>query len=227
MKRKFKVLKARGGKDASKADFKTPSATAKGPPSKGFNDNPPPSKIKTTGSKDVPFVKPLNMGQSLAAGLIIPFSGTAINLAAKLQYKDRQRFARKKGLYRDQYKTTGNVLQPNSPTGKQYLKDAGYGANKPVVPTDDGRGGEELIPLTAKKPVDQLLVKPKDNFFNFVAYNSGGISSGPPPKKGPNPQVPPVKMKKGKMNSMTCPHRPDGIRGMGAAIKGSKFIGVK
>jgi hypothetical protein len=34
-------------------------------------------------------------------------------------------------------------------------------------------------------------------------------------------------MKKGKMNSMTCPHRPDGIRGMGAAIKGFKFIGVK
>ena len=29
------------------------------------------------------------------------------------------------------------------------------------------------------------------------------------------------------MSKMSCPHRPDGIRGMGAAIKGSKFIGVK
>jgi len=26
---------------------------------------------------------------------------------------------------------------------------------------------------------------------------------------------------------MSCPHRPDGIRGVGAAIKGHKFIGVK
>ena len=64
-------------------------------------------------------------------------------------------------------------------------------------------------------------------FFPFQAYNSGGVSSGPPPKRGPNPQVPPIKMKSGKMNDMSCPHRPDGIRGMGAAIKGSKFIGVK
>ena len=51
-----------------------------------------------------------------------------------------------------------------------------------------------------------------------------------PPLRGPNPQVPPVKMRNGKMTNkykMSCPHRPDGIRGMGAAIKGHKFIGVK
>jgi len=30
---------------------------------------------------------------------------------------------------------------------------------------------------------------------------------------------------KGGMSS--CPNRPDGIRGQGAAIKGSKFVGVK
>tara|TARA_R100001460_G_scaffold44023_1_gene80485 strand:+ start:489 stop:1445 length:957 start_codon:yes stop_codon:yes gene_type:complete len=47
-------------------------------------------------------------------------------------------------------------------------------------------------------------------FFDFQAYNSGGVSSGPPPKKGPNPQVPPVKMSKGG----------------GAAIRGTKFKGV-
>ena len=65
---------------------------------------------------------------------------------------------------------------------------------------------------------------------NFRAYNSGGVSSGPPPKRGPNPQVPPIKMRSGKMTKtykMSCPHRPDGIRGVGAAIKGHKFIGVK
>lgn len=100
----------------------------------------------------------------------------------------------------------------------------------------DNRNDEQSSPSTNIQPIepnkpsdplDPFLIKPKDNFFNFVAYNSGGVSSGPPPKRGPNPQVPPVKMNKGKMNKMSCPHRPDGIRGMGAAIKGSKFIGVK
>ena len=27
--------------------------------------------------------------------------------------------------------------------------------------------------------------------FPFQAYKGGGVSSGPPPKRGPNPQVPP------------------------------------
>ena len=48
---------------------------------------------------------------------------------------------------------------------------------------------------------------------------------GAPPKSGPNPQVPPVKMNTGGLGE--CPHRPDGIRGAGAAIKGMAFQGVK
>ena len=59
---------------------------------------------------------------------------------------------------------------------------------------------------------------------------SGGVPSCPPPLKGPNSLVPPVKLKKGKMTKtykFSCPSRPDGIRGMGAAIKGHKFTGVK
>jgi hypothetical protein len=59
----------------------------------------------------------------------------------------------------------------------------------------------QLHQLLLIKPIDPLLIKPKENFFNFVAYNVGGLSGGvrygPPPKRGPNPQVPPVKMKKG------------------------------
>ena len=39
------------------------------------------------------------------------------------------------------------------------------------------------------KPVDQSLIKPKENFFNFKAYSVGGLSGGvrssPPPKRGP------------------------------------------
>jgi len=105
-----------------------------------------------------------------------------------------------------------------------------------------------------------------------------GKRSGPPPLRGPNPQVPPVKLNSGgegkkkktimevvvsgqrsaaqiardlmekkrkkklkakeiatgqgyfKFNDggeMVCPHRPDGVRGAGAAIKGMKFTGVK
>ena len=107
---------------------------------------------------------------------------------------------------------------------------------KPITPkigndrdSSPSQNNQSIVtkPIEATKPIDPLLVKPLDNFFNFRAYNSGGVSSGPPPKRGPNPQVPPIKMKSGKMSKMSCPHRPDGIRGMGAAIKGSKFIGVK
>ena len=56
---------------------------------------------------------------------------------------------------------------------------------------------------------------------------SGGVSSGPPPLRGPNPQVPPVKLKEGG-----CPHREVGVRSdikgiSGIQIKGKKFIGTK
>ena len=150
--------------------------------------------------KDVPFKKPLSTAQSLAVGLVVPFLGTGINLAAKQQYKSRQKFAKKQGLYRDAYKTTGKVLQPNAPTGKDYLKSAGFGKSK-VAPFV-GNDKDPIIPIsTTTKPIDPNLVNPKDNFFNFVAYKvgglSGGVSYGPPPKRGPNSQVPPVKMKKG------------------------------
>lgn len=61
--------------------------------------------------------------------------------------------------------------------------------------------------------------------MNDAPYKVSGKRSGPPPLRGPNPQVPPVKLNSG--GQMTCPYRPDGIRGAGAAIKGMKFIGVK
>lgn len=187
----------------SKADY------AKSKQTQNFGGRDTKSKIGPP-VKDVPFKPPLSTAQSLAVGLVVPFLGTGINFAAKQQYKSRQKFAKKEGLYRDVYKTTGKVLQPNAPIGKDYLKAAGFGKpktniftsnggddkgpNKPIIPTP-------VIPVSTTKPVDENLVKPKDNFFNFVAYKvgglSGGVSYGPPPKKGPNSQVPPVKMKKG------------------------------
>ena len=109
---------------------------------------------------------------------------------------------------------------------------------KPPIPPIE-RGGDnapKLCPDGTMPPCKTTTTatqatKPTNTFLqNFKAYNSGGVSSGPPPLRGPNPQVPPVKMRNGKMTNkykMSCPHRPDGIRGMGAAIKGHKFIGVK
>jgi len=213
-----KVVKAKGGMDASKSDFGGGSKSSVGGQGRDTDfqqrgmSKADYAKSKQTQNfggrqskigpvvKDVPFKKPLSGTQSFMLGLAIPGLGTAINFGAKQQYKSRQKFAKKEGLYRDVYKTTGKVLQPNAPTGKDYLKSAGFGKSK-VAPFV-GNDKDPIIPIsTTTKPIDPNLVKPKDNFFNFVAYKVGGLSGGvrygPPPKRGPNSQVPPVKMKKG------------------------------
>jgi len=75
-----------------------------------------------------------------------------------------------------------------------------------VMDTREGRDDApqkiiKPIEVETPKPVDPLLVDPLKDFFNFKAYKVGGLSGGvrygPAPKRGPNPQVPPVKMKKG------------------------------
>jgi len=200
MKRKIKMLKAFKG---AEADTKGPAggkamspgtSTTGGTRGGSGRDG---SKIGPV-VKDVPFQKPFGTKSKIAATLVGLGPVTTVgNFAAKQTYKGRQKFAKKEGLYRDFYKTTGNTLQPNSPTGKNYLKDAGFNKKTPTTPD---RGGNNNIAQTTK-PVDPNLVKPKENFFNFVAYKvgglSGGISYGPAPKRGPNSQVPPVKLKKG------------------------------
>ena len=179
----------------SKDDY-TKSTIQSGGENKNVTTTQTKNQFKTT---DVPFSKPFGYKSQVAASLIGLGPVTAIgNLAAKQNYKARQKFATKEGLARDFYRTTNTALQPNSPIGKDYLKSAGYGKNKisPVI-----GGGNDSSTIEVTKPIDPLLIKPKENFFNFVAYKvgglSGGVSYGPPPKKGPNPNVPPVKMKKG------------------------------
>jgi len=200
MKRKIKMLKAFKG---AEADTKGPAggkamspgtSTTGGTRGGSGRDG---SKIGPV-VKDVPFQKPFGAKSKIAATLVGLGSVTTVgNFAAKQTYKSRQKFAKKEGLYRDFYKTTGNTLQPNSPTGKNYLKDAGF--NKKTSTSPDRDGNNTTVETT--KPIDPLLIKPKENFFNFKAYNvgglSGGISYGPAPKRGPNSQVPPVKLKKG------------------------------
>ena len=162
-----------------------------------------------------------------------------INLAAHRNYKGRQKYATKHGLAREYY--IGNqynldpskrTLKPNSPEGKAFLKEAGYG--KPT-PSTGGDGDNIKCPdgtpppcptpkaATPAKPMGTTTYKPYYMGFDFQEpqnYKKGGLSGGkrygPPPKKGPNPH--------GK-----CPFREDGIRGVGAVQpgRGVKFVGVK
>ena len=156
-------------------------------------------------NRDVPFNKPFGYKSAITASLLGIGPITSVgNFAAKQNYKGKQKFATKEGLARDFYRTENKALKPNSPIGKDYLKDAGFGKSKAPVHTGEGDGNNKPIlplPIETTKSVDMDLIKPKENFFNFVAYKvgglSGGVSYGPPPKKGPNSNVPPVKMKKG------------------------------
>ena len=127
------------------------------------------------------------------------------------------------------------------PKNKDLLKEAGYGPFQDKPPQKDDNNlcpdGINRPPCPVKSqgtaaPMPKPTVKKQDEFLkDFKAYNKGGgVRYGPPPLRGPNPQVPPVKLRKGNLTKtykMSCPHRPDGIRGVGKAIRGHKFIGVK
>ena len=112
--------------------------------------------------------------------------------------------------------------------GGEMLTTKGMRRPYAPPPISDNGGSDPIQPLLKKpiKPVKKTTESfSASGFFPFKAYKSGGVRFGPPPKRGPNPLVPPVKMKTGGRG--TCPHRPDGIKGVGKAIKGFKFIGVK
>ena len=125
---------------------------------------------------------------------------------------------------REYYRTKEKPLDVMSKEGKQYMKDAGLLSDTKVTPPSNS-GQDKMCPDGTMPP----CVKPSvtkmptptsstgssssSNFlkdFIFYPLKSGGVSSGPPPKKGPNPQVPPVKLS----------------RGGGAAIRGTKFKGI-
>ena len=88
---------------------------------------------------DVPYKS--NMLVNLAASALVPGGGAVAELGQRAKYRDRQKFARNEGLYKDFYRgtqyTTGKTLQPNSPEGKEFLKDAGYGKRPPEQKKDD------------------------------------------------------------------------------------------
>jgi hypothetical protein len=156
----------------------------------------------------------------------------AINYVGPKAYdynkKKKEKFARKEGLYRDFYRTNKTPLEVMDPKNKDYMKDAGYGKNKNTNDNGGGEGRKKCLdgslppcaPVASKPEVKVEPVKKKQIFDDFKAYKKGkmikknkggGVPYGPPPLRGPNPQVPPVKFS----------------RGGGAAIRGLKFTGVK
>ena len=179
-----KVIKAKGGMDASQSDFGGGTST-------GDNGRDPSKQYetKTTLSKEArdnltkqrkgarAAITPSTTIQNkvIAAGLnlAIPFGGTAYK-----SFVD----SRAMGFTPKGSTLTGDKNGRGEPKSKKV-------------------GQQKILPIQATKPIDTNLIKPKDNFFNFIAYKvgglSGGVSYGPPPKRGPNPQVPPVKMKRG------------------------------
>jgi hypothetical protein len=234
--------------DASKKDFKTPSSA---PFSAGYSG----AKSTATGGGDKKSLGTTikNKATSIGTGAktvsmqALPFTpfGFAITTAKAIENQRRKKRAKgefflskKKELpiTRDFYKLTGRPLDTKIGSADEpYMKAAGIiGFKKPII--GDNAGPKTVLcpdgTLPPCKPTTTTPdALPKNKFLaDFKAYNSGGVSKGPPPKRGPNPQVPPVKMKDGKMSKkykMSCPHRPDGIRGVGASIRGHKFIGVK
>jgi len=218
-KKKLKVLKARGGMDASKADFKSPSSTpgaSKGPaggasaggnyggnrnPNQSYggggggnrNQPPGPPKRKIGGpdaTKDVPYKS--NPMINLLAGAVIPGAGILAEGAQRKAYKDRQKYARKEGLYREYYignqynpDPTKRTLKPNSPEGKAFIKEA-KPAPKPQLGNDRNGGGITRCPdgtlppckinvPTPQTPMGKAKVQPKMFEFNF---NQGGLVRG-------------------------------------------------
>ena len=179
-----KVIKARGGKDASQADF--------GGGSKSGGNGRDPSKQYTTKTNLSPQQREtLQKQQKIARGRISP-STTALGKTI----------------------TYGSALAFGVPTGltKRAIdySPLAFGVPGPTTTKDKNRRDREegqgviqqrVTPIEATKPIDKSLISPKDNFFNFVAYKvgglSGGVKYGPPPERGPNSQVPPVKLKKG------------------------------
>ena len=213
LKSGLKVFKARGGMDASRADFKSPSSTpgaSRGPAggaSSGGNygggggnrggnggnrttSSPPKRRIggpDTT--KDVPYKS--NTLVNLIAGAALPGGGLLAEGAQRKAYKDRQKFARKEGLYREyyignQFKTdpSARVLKPNSPEGKAFITEAK--PKKINQPQRDDRGPTPLCPdgtlppcvkvaSVPKLPIGKSKVQPKMFEFNF---NEGGLVRG-------------------------------------------------
>jgi hypothetical protein len=225
MKRKIRKLRG-GGMDASKSDFNVPSTKFTPSPGDtgGEGGNVSNNKTVRSGGSNT-----INTIKNKVSGLQIKGPSIALSLAKQFVFDPitkANRLRRAKGnmligdkkmpITRDYYRTENKPLDVMSKDGIQYQKDARLISDKiPLVVRGDSEAQQKcpdgtFPPCITADKINTNVVKPK-NFFNFKAYNKGGgVPYGPPPKKGPNSQVPPVKLS----------------RGGGAAIRGTKFKGV-
>ena len=189
MKKKLKVLKLKGGgADASKDDFKTPAQAFTPSPGDTGGEGGNVTNTNTTNTTGS------NNATTPKKGLKIPIVGP-VTLGINLLQ---------------------NIIKPK--TAKHPFSANTVKQTKTKPPMGGGGGeGPQLCPDGTMPPCKTTpIVKPnqanKSNFFeNFKAYNKGGgVPYGPPPLRGPNPQVPPIKFS----------------RGGGSAIRGTKFKGV-
>ena len=228
-----------GGKTSTTADYGYGPGVTKNPnPGQRGNLYSGP-KGKTTDTKRNKFVNTV----------FKPTPFVTVNLMKNLVFdpltkKSRTKKARKKGLTREYYATRNKPLDVMSKKGVDYLTEAGV-ISKTKTTNNKGGDGKTLFPDGTEPPCKVTTAKAqpaqpapgsskKSDFlkdFIFYPFNKGGgVPYGPPPERGPNPQVPPVKLRNGNLTKkykMSCPHRPDGIRGVGKAIRGHKFTGVK
>ena len=192
-----KVIKARGGQDmgagssgmgsgksGSTGDDSREQYGAKGQYSGGPKGNVGGNGDKVTVKKGPKYVGTRPLG--IFTPVTYQVGATAFNKLSKSLY-DTKNLKEQRDI-----DVLGGEMLTTGPTGPKGPKDK------------DGQGPrrvQPIQPIAATKPIDKSLISPKDNFFNFVAYKvgglSGGVSYGPPPKKGPNSRVPPVKMKRG------------------------------
>ena len=157
--------------------------------------------------------------------------------AEKHNKKKREKFARDEGLYREYYignqynkEPKARTLDVMSETGKDYLKEAGYGPFQDKKTTEGNGQGQSCpdgtmppcppqtpsasaVTPASTTPASTWQLYPEDSdYITGKGYDTGGgVRKGPPPKSGPNPQVPPLLFS----------------RGGGAAVRGTKFKGVK
>lgn len=193
MRRKFRTKKYKKGDAVDTGDFGSEAANdaslSAGNKSVGYGggDGDPRTGGGVT-TKNVTVNKGPKYVNTQPLGLFTPLTyrigATTLNIAKKSMYNAKNLVKQKKIDV-----LGGEMLTTGKPKTKIGTGDGGGSNNLPI------------LPIQATKPVDKELINPTDNFFNFKAYNvgglSGGVSYGPPPKRGPNPQVPPVKMKRG------------------------------
>ena len=173
----------------------------------GQGSSSPPSKNITTGTSAINLA-----GKAIFDVTGLGYAVNAVkNIGKNIQNQQKLTQQKKVDVLGGEMLTTKGMRRPYAPP-----------------PISDNGGSDPIQPILKKpiKPVKKTTESfSASGFFPFKAYKRGGMRFGPPPKRGPNPLVPPVKMKTGGRG--TCPHRPDGIKGVGKAIRGFKFIGVK